>query len=86
MLIWCVALWDDDFAELASRSCHHDHVGRLASGASVRGGVVRQGAAHADRLVVWVGMHCHEEEPSCVVHPRIVRGGSVGRAGRLPYR
>ena len=86
MLLWCIALRDDDLAELASRPCHHDHICRLTSGGGVRGGVVRQGAAHADRLVIRMGMHRHKEEVPCVVHPCIVRVGSARRAGRLPYR
>jgi hypothetical protein len=45
---------------------------------------VRQGATHADRLVVWVGVHRHQEKSPFVVHARIVRGDSVRRAGRLP--
>jgi hypothetical protein len=42
---------------------------------------VRQGATHADRLVIWVGVHRHQEKSSFVVHARIVRGYRRGARG-----
>ena len=69
-----IALWDHDLAELAARARDNDHVGRLAARGGVRCRVVRQGATHADRLVIWVGMHRHQEKSPFVVHGCIVRG------------
>ena len=79
-----IALWDHDLAELAARARDNDHVGRLAARGGVRCRIVRQGATHADRLVIWVGVHRHQEKSPFVVHGCIVRGDSVRRAGRLP--
>jgi len=84
VLLGRIALWDDNFAKLAARARNNDYVSRLAARGGVRCRVVRQGATHADRLVIWVGVHRHQEKSSFVVHARIVRGDSVRCAGRLP--
>ena len=73
-----IPLWDDDLAELAAGAGNHIGIG----GGAVGGGVGGKRAAHADRLVVGVGVYRHENQSTAAIHALIVR--AQGGAGRLP--
>ena len=73
-----VPLWDDDLAELAAGTGNDIRIG----GGAVGGGVGGKRAAHADRLVVGVGVYRHENQSTAAIHALIVR--AQGGVGRLP--
>ena len=78
MLLGGVALRDNDLTKLPAGSSDHIGIGCVAMG----GGVGGKGATHADRLVVWVGVYRHQNQPAAAIHAVIVR--AQGGVGRLP--